>query len=30
MCYAMPDHDRPQAFASEEGSDAHLMVWRRA
>ena len=30
MCYTMPDHDRPTAFASEAGSDAHLMVWRRA
>src|SRR5688572_7445692 len=30
MCYTMPDKDRPKAFASEEGSDAHLMVWRRA
>jgi uncharacterized protein (TIGR03067 family) len=30
MCYAKPDHDRPTDFASEEGSDAHLMVWRRA
>lgn len=30
LCYTMPDHDRPQAFASEEGSNAHLMVWRRA
>jgi uncharacterized protein (TIGR03067 family) len=30
MCYTMPDQDRPTAFASDEGSNAHLMVWRRA
>jgi uncharacterized protein (TIGR03067 family) len=30
MCYTMPDRERPTVFASEEGSEAHLMVWRRA
>jgi uncharacterized protein (TIGR03067 family) len=30
MCYTMPGKDRPKAFTSEEGSDAYLMVWRRA
>lgn len=29
MCYTMPGHDRPKTFGSEEGSNAHLMVWRR-
>ena len=28
MCYTMPGKDRPQTFASEAGSEAHLMVWR--
>ena len=30
MCYTMPEKDRPTAFSSEEGSEAYLMVWRRA
>jgi uncharacterized protein (TIGR03067 family) len=30
MCYTMPGHDRPQTFVSEDGSNVHLMVWRRA
>ena len=30
MCYTMPGKDRPTAFASEEGSETFLMVWRRA
>ncbi len=30
MCYTMPGKDRPTEFASEEGSEAFLMVWRRA
>ena len=29
-CYTLPDQDRPTAFASDEGSNAYLMVWRRA
>src|SRR5688572_8342994 len=29
LCYAMPGQDRPTAFDSDEGSNAHLMVWRR-
>jgi uncharacterized protein (TIGR03067 family) len=29
MCYTMPGKDRPRAFASEEGTEAYLMVWRR-
>lgn len=29
LCYSMPGHDRPRTFASDEGSNAHLMVWRR-
>jgi uncharacterized protein (TIGR03067 family) len=29
MCYTMPGKDRPTAFASDEGSEAYLMVWRR-
>ena len=30
LCYTMPGDDRPKAFESTEGSNAHLMVWRRA
>jgi uncharacterized protein (TIGR03067 family) len=30
MCYTMPGKERPKAFESTEGSEAHLIVWRRA
>jgi uncharacterized protein (TIGR03067 family) len=30
LCYTMPEKDRPTSFSSEEGSEAYLMVWRRA
>jgi uncharacterized protein (TIGR03067 family) len=29
MCYTMPGQRRPVAFASEEGSEAFLMIWQR-
>jgi len=29
ICYTMPGKERPKEFSSKEGSDAHLIVWRR-
>jgi uncharacterized protein (TIGR03067 family) len=29
MCYTMPGKERPTAFECKEGSEAHLLVWRR-
>jgi uncharacterized protein (TIGR03067 family) len=29
LCYTMPGKDRPNAFQSAEGSEAHLTVWKR-
>jgi uncharacterized protein (TIGR03067 family) len=29
MCYSMPGNDRPKQFASKEGLQTQLLVWRR-